>query len=82
MRSRTRNSPSVCATPAGRRGGDEFPVGVPARLSTGAGAIRGIVKEPGMVEPLGNTLNDNLIRALLRNATLVPEDLYVLGENV
>ncbi|GAA1967296.1 FHA domain-containing protein [Catenulispora subtropica] len=53
-----------------------------ARLSTGPGAIRGIVKEPDMVEPLGNTLNDNLIRALLRNATLVPEDLYALGEDV
>ncbi|MEY9904948.1 hypothetical protein ABIA35_001164 [Catenulispora sp. MAP12-49] len=53
-----------------------------ARLSTGPGAIRGIVKEPGMVEPLGNTLNDNLIRGLLRNATLVPEDLYALGDNV
>ena len=53
-----------------------------ARLSTGPGAIRGIVKEPDMVEPLGNTLNDNLIRALLRNATLVPEDFYVLNENV
>ncbi|MER5539883.1 FHA domain-containing protein [Streptomyces mirabilis] len=52
------------------------------RLAAGRDPISGILREDGIGEPVGNTLNDNLIRALLKNATLIPQDLYLLGEEI
>jgi hypothetical protein len=50
------------------------------RLSEGRRPIPGLLREDGIGEPVGNTLNHNLIQALLKDATLLPEDLYLLGE--
>lgn len=50
------------------------------RLSEGKRPIPGLLREDGIGEPVGNTLNHNLIQALLKDATLLPEDLYLLGE--
>jgi hypothetical protein len=54
--------------------------GVRKRLSEGRRPIPGLLREDGIGEPVGNTLNHNLIHALLKDATLLPEDLYLLGE--
>lgn len=37
--------------------------------------VPGLLREEVFGEPLGNALNDNLIRALLQSATLTPTDL-------
>ena len=54
--------------------------GVRKRLSEGRRAIPGLLRKDGVGEPVGNTLNHNLIQALLMDATLLPQDLYLLGE--
>jgi hypothetical protein len=41
--------------------------------------VAGLRRDEVFGEPLGNALNDNLIRALLQSTTLVPEDLGLLG---
>ncbi|WP_221760959.1 FHA domain-containing protein [Kibdelosporangium aridum] len=51
------------------------------RLAEGPDAIPGIRREDGVGEPVGNTLNHNLIQALLRSTTLMPSDLHLLGED-
>lgn len=48
------------------------------RLATGRSPIPGILRGE-MPEPVGNTLNHNLITALLRSATLTPHDLALLA---
>ena len=50
------------------------------RLATGRSPIPGILRGE-MPEPVGNTLNHNLITALLRSATLTPQDLDLLGDD-
>ena len=50
------------------------------RLASGRRPIPGILRGE-MPEPVGNTLNHNLITALLRSATLAPADLALLGED-
>jgi hypothetical protein len=50
------------------------------RLATGRAPIPNILRGE-MPEPVGNTLNHNLITALLRAATLTPHDLALLGED-
>lgn len=50
------------------------------RLAAGRSPIPGILRGE-MPEPVGNTLNHNLITALLRSATLTPRDLDLLGED-
>ena len=50
------------------------------RLATGRAPIPHILRGE-MPEPVGNTLNHNLITALLRSATLTPHDLALLGED-
>jgi hypothetical protein len=50
------------------------------RVSEGRRPIPGLLREDGIGQPVGNTLNHNLIQALLKDATLRPEDLYLLGE--
>jgi hypothetical protein len=47
--------------------------------TTGRNPIPGILRGE-MPEPVGNTLNHNLITALVRTATLTPDDLRLLGE--
>jgi hypothetical protein len=37
--------------------------------------VEGLLRDEALGEPLGNALNDNLIRALLQSTTLVPQDL-------
>jgi hypothetical protein len=37
--------------------------------------VPGLLRDDALGEPLGNALNENLIRALLQSATLVPSDL-------
>jgi hypothetical protein len=51
------------------------------RLAEGSDPIPGIRREDGVGEPVGNTLNHNLIQALLRSTTLMPSDLHLLGED-
>jgi hypothetical protein len=54
--------------------------GVRKRLAESSHPVPGPVQAaPG--EYTGNTLNHNLIQALLKDATLLPEDLDVLGED-
>lgn len=50
------------------------------RLASGADPVPGLLRDEGIGEPVGNTLNHNLIQALLKTATLLPTDLHVLGE--
>lgn len=50
------------------------------RLSKGRYLVPGLLSEDGIGHPVGNMLSHNLIQVLLRSATLLPEDLYVLGE--
>ncbi|MFI5715587.1 hypothetical protein [Nocardia sp. NPDC051750] len=52
------------------------------RLSMGPDPIPGIRVEDGIGEPVGNTLNHNLIKAMLASATLMPEDLLLLGDQL
>lgn len=49
------------------------------RLAEGPAPIPGIRAEE-VGHPLGNTLNDNLIRALLENTTLMPSDVRLLAD--
>jgi hypothetical protein len=51
------------------------------RLATGPMPVPGIMREDGVGEPVGNTLNHNLIQALLKNTTLMPADLHLLGDD-
>ncbi|MCI2421356.1 FHA domain-containing protein [Saccharopolyspora sp. K220] len=51
------------------------------RLAEGPDPIPGIRREDGVGDPVGNTLNHNLIQALLRSTTLMPSDLHLLGED-
>jgi hypothetical protein len=48
------------------------------RLAAGRSPVPGILREDGVGEPVGNVLNHNLIRALLKNTTLMPNDLELL----
>ncbi|GLZ78105.1 hypothetical protein Afil01_29120 [Actinorhabdospora filicis] len=50
------------------------------RLAAGEAPVPGILRDREMAEPVGNTLNHNLIMALLKSSTLMPEDLGLLGE--
>ena len=50
------------------------------RLATGRSPVAGLLREDGVGEPVGNVLNHNLIRALLKNTTLLPNDLALLGQ--
>jgi hypothetical protein len=52
------------------------------RLAGGPVPIPGIRREDGVGEPVGNTLNHNLIQALLRSTTLMPADLHLLGDGL
>jgi hypothetical protein len=54
--------------------------GVRKRLSKGRRPIPGLLCEDGIGQPVGNTLNHNLIQALLKTVTLLPQDLHLLGE--
>lgn len=51
------------------------------RLAAGADPVPGLRREDGVAEPVGNTLNHNLIQVLLLSATLMPSDLFLLGES-
>jgi hypothetical protein len=62
------------------KGVEHTVAGVRKRLSGGRRPVPGLLREDGIGEPVGNTLNHNLIQALLKNATLLPEDLCLLGE--
>ena len=42
--------------------------------------VAGLMRDEVFGEPLGNALNDNLIRALLQSTTLTPEDLDGFGD--
>ncbi|AUG81042.1 hypothetical protein CFP65_6386 [Kitasatospora sp. MMS16-BH015] len=50
------------------------------RLATGPHPVPGLLREDGVGEPVGNTLNHNLIQALLTSATLLPGDLALLAD--
>ncbi|ADD44840.1 FHA domain-containing protein [Stackebrandtia nassauensis] len=52
------------------------------RLAGGENPIPGILREDGVGEPVGNTLNHNLIQVLLETANLLPMDLELLGEDL
>jgi hypothetical protein len=51
------------------------------RLAEAPDPVPGVRREDGVGEPVGNTLNHNLIQALLRSATLMPSDLHLLGQD-
>jgi hypothetical protein len=51
------------------------------RLAEPPDPVPGIRVEDGVGEPVGNTLNHNLIQALLLSTTLMPSDLYLLGDD-
>jgi hypothetical protein len=51
--------------------------GVRERLA-GTHGVAGLLRDDGIGEPVGNTLNHNLIQALLTTTTLLPEDLESL----
>jgi hypothetical protein len=51
------------------------------RLAAAADPIPGLRREDGVGDPVGNTLNHNLIQALLRTTTLMPSDLHLIGED-
>ena len=48
------------------------------RLAAARSPVPGLRREDGVGEPVGNMLNHNLIRALLKNTTLLPRDLDLL----
>lgn len=50
-------------------------------LPTAVPPIPGILRDDGIPEPVGNTLNHNLIQALLKSAALMPNDLRLLGDD-
>jgi hypothetical protein len=50
------------------------------RLASGEDPVPGLLRDEGIGEPVGNTLNHNLIQALLKSATLLPADLHALGD--
>lgn len=50
------------------------------RLAGGRSPVPGLLREDGVGEPVGNALNHHLIRALLRNTTLMPADLRLLED--
>jgi hypothetical protein len=52
-------------------------VSVRARLSQGG--VAGLTREE-VGEPVGNTLNHNLVTELVQSTTLVPPDLAVLND--
>lgn len=61
--------------------GAEHTIGrVRERLAKGRHPVPGLLAGEGIPHPVGNTLNHNLIQALLESSTLLPEDLYVLDE--
>jgi len=62
------------------KGVEHIVAGIRKRLSSGRRPVPGLLREDGIGEPVRNTLNHNMIQALLKNATLLPEDLYLLGE--
>ncbi|MFF0051073.1 hypothetical protein [Streptomyces sp. NPDC005498] len=51
------------------------------RLAVGRSPIPGILRDDGIPEPVGNTLNHNLIQALLKSAALMPNHLHLLGDD-
>lgn len=51
------------------------------RLANGPNPIDGLLREQ-VGEPVGNKLNVNLINALLESATLIPQDLEALGDDL
>lgn len=53
---------------------------VRGRLSRGAHPVPGLLREDDIGEPLGNTLNHNLILHLLKTVTLMPSDLRLLDQ--
>ena len=73
----TRSVPQRVWTP---KGAEHIAAAIRKRLSSGRHPVPGLLREDGIGEPVGNALNHNLIQALLKNATLLPEDLYLLGE--
>jgi hypothetical protein len=62
------------------KGAAHIVAAVRRRLSGGRHPIPGPLSEDEIGEPVGNTLNHNLIQALLKGVTLLPQDLYLLGE--
>ncbi|MGV9386664.1 hypothetical protein ACWDRB_63440 [Nonomuraea sp. NPDC003707] len=50
------------------------------RLAHGSNPVSGLLREE-VGEPVGNKLNVNLINALLVNATVIPQDLEMLGDD-
>jgi hypothetical protein len=48
------------------------------RLAAARTPVPGIRRDDGVGDPVGNVLNHNLIRALLKNTTLMPTDLELL----
>ncbi|WP_326743498.1 hypothetical protein OG830_00400 [Streptomyces sp. NBC_00121] len=50
-------------------------------MPTAVPPIPGILRDDGIPEPVGNTLNHNLIQALLKSAALMPNDLRLLGDD-
>lgn len=50
------------------------------RLAGGRSPVPGLLREDGVGEPVGNALNHHLIRALLRNTTLMPAHLRLLED--
>jgi hypothetical protein len=50
------------------------------RLAGGRSPVPGLLREDGAGEPVGNVVNHHLIRALLRNTTLMPADLCLLED--
>jgi hypothetical protein len=73
----SRAAPQRTWTP---KGAEHIIAGLRKRLSGGRHPIPGLMREEGIGEPVGNTLNHNLIQAMLKSVTLLPEDLSLLGE--
>jgi hypothetical protein len=48
------------------------------RIRLGRGGVTGLTREE-VREPVGNTLNHNLISELMATITLVPPDLRLIG---
>lgn len=73
----SRANPQRECTP---KGAAHIVAAVRRRLSGGRYPIPGLLSEDEIGEPVGNTLNHNLIQALLKGVTLLPQDLCLLGE--
>lgn len=54
--------------------------GLRQRLARADVPVRGILRDDEVSEPVGSTLNHNLIVALLKSTTLMPEDLALIGD--